>query len=81
MSYELTEAQARDILRREGSLAANVKEYDAVETEGGFWFRRRQTSAGIIGAFPRVVSHNGRTGTVRLGETPESAIARISGSL
>lgn len=73
----LDERQARDILRRSGSPAADPARYSARAYPDGWCFDRIDDGSPVpMGATSWLVTHTGRIALPRFGESMEAALRR-----
>ncbi len=77
----MTEEGARRILASKGSEASNPNYYSTQRVEGGWVFNWIDKGEPIpMGTRSEVVTDSGKDGRLKIGETAEQAIERLSAS-
>lgn len=75
----LTEQEARQILANKRNQAANPDLFTARREEGGWVFAwSDRTKSAPMGVRSSVVTDSGQTGKLKIGETAEEALQRLS---
>ncbi|MGC4104889.1 MAG: hypothetical protein QM753_00860 [Thermomicrobiales bacterium] len=78
-SNGLTEEQARKVLADEHRQAANPNVFSARREEGGWVFAWSDRTTPVpMGVGSVVVTDSGQTGRLKIGETAEEALKRLS---